>query len=653
MRVLSAGLLTLLAASAASAETPPPGPPPATTPTTYRRAQTMTLPPVRIVRPARPAARAAPDLGVGQVIAPAALRAPPKPGELARLEARTPTIAAAALPDHLLDLGSEYGRHMVAAHADLVAAEAAVASAPDAAAKTAAERDVANALNRQTTMLLKAVKTLKPVVDAPAPGFTREDEALFTYGYILHAGRYLKEARAAFDRLLKSHPTSPHVVNAHLVFAEYHLATGQLADAEARYRVVLKFPRAPVAALAHLRLAQINFDLGRFQEALEMDFQVAQDAARDPALALLVEPALRGFVDAYAKVGKADKAQPAFRRVSGARATDMLGWLAERYVAQGEHAKAHAIYGELSRLGPPDACALQVAATWAVLDDPKADTTGRTAAVEQLLRVRGKLEAAGTMPAPVAARCREDATALGRNIALAFHHEAQKTHAAEPIAAALRLYTAYVATVPDAPDLAEMRLLAAEAAWSHAERDRREVAWIAAAHAFAATVRTPDSTLATVLAWKNALGADPSFAVQAGPIDVSKLPAGTPAAGALDGRAAALVAALDAYAAQVASPDDEELVRGRFLAATLYRRANLFDRAAALLADVEPRLARRGDHANREIAANLLLDTLARARKRTEMLVAVDRFAADRTFYDQSPALRRTIEYLRTHALPR
>ena len=70
------------------------------------------------------------------------------------------------------------------------------------------------------------------------------DMALFYYGYTLQGGKYMKEARAVYDKLLKNYPNSKYVPEAHLAFADYYFETGQLADAEARYKMVLKFPKS-------------------------------------------------------------------------------------------------------------------------------------------------------------------------------------------------------------------------------------------------------------------------------------------------------------------------------------------------------------------------------------------------------------------------
>ena len=61
---------------------------------------------------------------------------------------------------------------------------------------------------------------------------------------MLKSARKHDEARAVYDRLLKDHPRSKYVPEAHLVFADYFFERGELANAAERYRMVLKFPQS-------------------------------------------------------------------------------------------------------------------------------------------------------------------------------------------------------------------------------------------------------------------------------------------------------------------------------------------------------------------------------------------------------------------------
>ena len=194
--------------------------------------------------------------------------------------------------------------------------------------------------------LHKAVKTLGAVVDNDAfRNYPHRDVALFEYGYLLWTGGSMTEARSAFDNLLKNYPQSLYVPETHLVVGESYLAANQPADAEQRYKQVLKFPKSAVYWFAMYRMGDLDIAAQRYQEALETYFQVSRGSQNDE----LGRAARRGFVRAYAEIGKPDKAQMAFQRVSTTDELPMLRQLAELYVQQNKLDNAAVVYASLLR----------------------------------------------------------------------------------------------------------------------------------------------------------------------------------------------------------------------------------------------------------------------------------------------------------------
>lgn len=150
-----------------------------------------------------------------------------------------------------------------------------------------------------TAALLKAVKTWRTLVDNDAlRNYPKMDAALFELGYTLQTGKYMKEARAMYDRLIKFYPQSPLATDAHLMFAEYYREAGQLADAAARYQYVLRFPKARGYAFALYRLGWIQHDQQHDQEALATFQTVVALTKNDPAQAALLAGAQRGLAEA-------------------------------------------------------------------------------------------------------------------------------------------------------------------------------------------------------------------------------------------------------------------------------------------------------------------------------------------------------------------
>src|SRR5258706_15475755 len=77
-------------------------------------------------------------------------------------------------------------------------------------------------VGNQKDALLKAVRTFRDLTNNPAfRTYPKLDIALFYYGYTLQTGKYMKEARAVYDSLLKNFPSSIYIPEAHLAFGDY------------------------------------------------------------------------------------------------------------------------------------------------------------------------------------------------------------------------------------------------------------------------------------------------------------------------------------------------------------------------------------------------------------------------------------------------
>ena len=177
---------------------------------------------------------------------------------LAQLIDQTPDTEVEEKSDYYFRLGELYAKQQRLYR--LKAAEMAIqvdkAKTPQAKAQAQAQANKAAEVAKQ--YLLKAVKTYKGLTDNDAfRNYPKMDMALFYYGYTLQGGKYMKEARAVYDKLLKNYPNSKYVPEAHLAFADYYFESGQLDDAEARYKMVLKFPKSN-AYLSSTRLKASN-----------------------------------------------------------------------------------------------------------------------------------------------------------------------------------------------------------------------------------------------------------------------------------------------------------------------------------------------------------------------------------------------------------
>jgi len=508
--------------------------------------------------------------------------------------------------------------------------------------------------------LLKAVKTYKGLTDNEAfRNYPKMDMALFYYGYTLQSGKYMKEARSVYDKLLKNYPNSKYVPEAHLAFADYFFEIGQLDDAESRYKMVLRFPRSPAYYYAMYKMGWIDLNKQRFQDALETFFQVAQATKTDKKNEVLNRAAKKDFVRAYAEIGKADKAYAAFQRVDQKYAFDMLEILADLYLSQGKSDKAIYVYQELMKQAPThkNVCLWQYNVAHATLSMVGAQNSDKVKQIENLVRMWGALKGKKVLPQSEAQECHDNAAAMSGELARAYHSESAKTKNPETLAYAEKLYKIYLLVFPDAEDFAQTQYFYAELIWSRAESEKNPrlstELWENAALAFTDVVKLgkveprlmKESAYAAVLGWKNALNVDPRVKQQAdmdAPTDAKAEPKPIPE------REQKMLAAFDIYINYIKDPKDEELVGMKFLKANIYRRYNHYDEAIPIFLDI---LDHHKQHETAEYSANLLLDTYNSQKNYKGMLELVNKLDGDAKFLEGKDDLKATLAKLKMQAL--
>jgi len=536
-------------------------------------------------------------------------------------------------------------------------------------AKTPGEKakyktESSSAQNKAKDYLLKAVKTYKGLTDNEAfRNYPKMDMALFYYGYTLQGGKYLKEARAVYDKLLKNYPNSKYVPEAHLAFADYYFEAGQLADAESRYKMVLKFPKSSAYWYAMYKMGWIHLNLTRFQEALETFFQVAQATKNDKKNEILNRAAKKDFVRAYSEIGKADKAYAAFQRVDNKYAFQMLEILADLYLGQGKSDKAIYVFQELMKTAPTNknVCLWQYNISHAMLSMAGAANNDKVKEIENLVRLWGALKGKKVLPQSEAQECHDNAAAMSGELARAYHSESAKTKNPETLAYAEKLYKVYLDVFTDAPDYAQTQYFYAELIWSRAENEKnarlQTEMWENAAVAFTDVVKggkldpklTKEAAYAAVLGWKNALNVDPRVKGQADKVedptkDYAKIPEPKP----IPPREEKMLAAFDIYINYIKDPKDDELVGMKFLKANIYRRYNHFDKAIPLFMDI---IEKHREHETAEYSANLLLDTYNRTQNYDGMLALAEKLGKDQKFLDGKDDLKSTLATIKAQSM--
>ncbi|MBA2538539.1 MAG: tetratricopeptide repeat protein [Deltaproteobacteria bacterium] len=541
----------------------------------------------------------------------------------------TPDSNVVEKSDYYFRLGEIYAKLHQLHRLKSAEAEIARDGERDVTRRAALAKQSADHKAKAKQALLDTVGTYQKFVDNPlfvsAP---KVDIALFYMAYTLQSAGYLKEARVAYDKLLRNYPTSRFVPEAHLAFAEAFFEQRQLADAEARYKLVLKFPKSSVYRFAQYKLGWVAYNLGKFADAMQAFNEVIQGTRNDPTKAMLHRSASKDFVRAYAEIGKADKALLTFKRVSAGdgigntSGLTMLSSLSDHYLDQGKSDKAIYVLRELMTQQPKhkNVCLWEHSIARSMMTLPSATGDDRVAEIEALTKLYAALQDKSVLPKAELVDCRDAAAEMSGQLARAYHQEGVKTRNPEQLRLAGRLYRAYLGAFQGAPDFAETQYFHAELAWVFAELEKDPrlavVKWEATATAFSDVLERGKlpakliqiSAYAAMLARMKSLQIDPRVRqekVDEAAYDRVALPKQLPE------NETKLLAAFDGYLKHVRDPNDSERIDVMFHRANLLRR---FDRFAEAIPALEVIVLQHGTHETAPWALQLVLDSYNRLK---------------------------------------
>lgn len=480
--------------------------------------------------------------------------------------------------------------------------------------------------------------------------YARRDKVLF-YGARAYAELDRPaDARKAYHRLLRDHPKSPHVAEAYLAFADHYFESGALANAERFYRKILRLPGSPINRPIHryarYKLAWVGYNLGRFQDALQGFYEVAQSARKGSKHRALYRAARADFVRTYAEIGRPDRAHQAFRKLDRGHALRMLQDLSARYLQHGKNRAAIDTLRTLLSLRPGHvrACSWRADIARATLAGNRshADKASEMHALaRRLVDARRRASASGPEFADGLSECTEAATELIGTMARTWHNEGMKTRDLATLQAADGLYERYLGTFADAPDRGETEYYRAELLWKLAELEtrasRKKQAWERTARAFSAAVdggripagKVKDSAYAAVLAWH--------YAQPKGATRRASRPARTSAAPQpIPARDRQMLAAFDRYFKHVTDPTDADIPAIGFLKARTLVRYRHYTAAIPVLADIADRHL---DHERAPAAVDMLLDALIEAGREDQLIGRVDELRSQSEFLASEPAI--------------
>lgn len=197
------------------------------------------------------------------------------------LIARTPDENVEEKADYYLRLGEIHGKTQRLHR--LKGAEDEIALGKETDPKRRAQLAASAAAHKtaETAALIAAIETYRVLIENPRfASYPRLDAAVFAYAYTLHHAERPREARAAYDQLLKDHPRSRFVIDAHLALGDYAFEAGQLDEAAVRYQKVLKFPASPLLRYAQYKLGWVELGQRKYPACREAAADMSGQLAR-------------------------------------------------------------------------------------------------------------------------------------------------------------------------------------------------------------------------------------------------------------------------------------------------------------------------------------------------------------------------------------
>jgi outer membrane protein assembly factor BamD (BamD/ComL family) len=487
--------------------------------------------------------------------------------------------------------------------------------------------------------------------------YPRMDRALFSYAFALQQSTVKADrdrSREVYETLLTEHPASKYVPHAYLAFADYFFEQNQLGNAASFYEKVLKFPTSNVHTYARFMLGWVHLNSGDNEGAGREFLQVVRDTAGDAKQASLHGAAKRDFVRAFSEFGDVRKAWAMLRKLDSKAALGMMETLANLYVEKGKSERAVYAYRQLIKEAPdsPHVCAWQHDIAVELLTTPGTTVKDKVDEIVRLVELHRALASRKTLPPSEAAECAASAAAMSGELARAFHNEGAKTFDLDVLAAADRLYGAYLGAFPGAADWGESAKFQAELAWMRADKEpnaRRAVElWEDAAAAFTRVVKArnvaapvkKDAASGAVDAWRNALAIDPvpvrlkTFDLDPDAIAPGTATAALPPPRAIPPREASLLAAVDDYLAYVTEARDPERVALAFVKARILRNHDHHSEAMPLFEAIIR------DHPGHEVAlyaAHLVLNAYVTTRQHGKVTAWGAWFADHPAFFTALP----------------
>lgn len=467
-------------------------------------------------------------------------------------------------------------------------------------AAPALEREPASA--EAASYRAQALDLYRKIIDG-YPQYDRRAEVLYSLATAQYDAGDVKPGVETFWQLIKEQPDSPYAADAWLQLGEHFFNTGKLANAVKAYESAAATKRPRVYAYATYKLAWCDYNLQDYHGALQRFRGVvgyarqqhpngSEEGFGDQDRLQLVDEALGDMVRAYSHLDSFEDAFAYYQsELPVDRARSYLRSLAKRYGDEGKYMLQVRTYQRLNAedVDAADAPANQVAIVAAFAAMGRPDDVRREVRKLIDLYSPGSAWAAHNARDP---RVIENANAVVEaelaKLTAEQHRSARATKQTEAYALTADLYREYLEKFPTSANAYKYRFYYAEVLFELKQWERAAEQYSAVVAADAKGELAKPAAYTAILAW-------------------DKLIEGRAATkGALSPAQTHLVEASDAFV-QIA-PNDEEVAKIRFKAASQYYAAGLYDEAAKRSQEI---IVKHPKHPLARTSAEAILDSFA------------------------------------------
>lgn len=496
------------------------------------------------------------------------------------------------------------------------------------------QENAAADLEQSDLLATEAINLYADIYEAYADSYDDIDAVLYYLGANMLQLEQNDGARAIFEELASNYPRSVYLPQALLMLGELEFGENYFAEALVYYDAAASFPDSAAYPHALYKRAWCIYNLSAEpesrQEALQALYDAVVAAEADDSLTRLRRDALRDMVLFYADVFPANVAYEFFNELAPDMAFDLIARLASIYGERADYVQSNTLYRDLIALNSQSFDIVEYQRE-IVRNTRPAGTPQEI--VQELRRLMELFAMARTYPDADPAdvqRKASDIELLLRTLATTYHSESVTTRNPELAALAYELYEDYTSNFGQSEHAYTMWFYFGELLYQREE-------WLRAADAYdqSLSLSTGEgqydtiSTYAACHAYMKMVEVDAAAqpSGETATSDEGELPP-IPEPEEIAPEYSRMMTACDRYLAT--SPSVADAVQIDFVVAYMYYRFNHLDDAIPRFGQIAMNY-NAVDPTTAQVAAELLLDSMALARRFDDMKEWIDTFRATPT----------------------